>query len=163
MYSIPNKNNCSTLFTLAGNRWKNVLSFAVVISALTGCVGPSSVSPPLSLFDTPSNTFSEKRSVSSDSKVKQLDAYVGYVSAIKEASNALGDNNKQRIALGEGMAIIEYRCGEYFDLLGQAVQKISFQRKETSLLGGLAQGSMGLANQSAKSIANTASLFGFTT
>ena len=59
------------------------------------------------------------------------------------------------------MSAIEYRCGQYFDTLGRAVQQLSFTRKETSLTGGLVSGAMGLANQSAKT--NTAALFGFAT
>ena len=141
-----------------------VLLVVIFTGALTGCVtAPSDVSPPLSLFEDPSNnTFlpNAKRTISG---VTKMNPYEGFIVAVKAANAAPTESDKQRVALNEGMAMIEYRCGEYFDFLGKALQNISYQRKETSLIGGLMQGSMGLANQSAKVIANTGAIFGFAT
>lgn len=150
------------------------LGGTLVLSILcTGCV--TTVTPPRSLFESDRPFYSRLFSVSADpgsdgsglpggrTTVNALDAYAGYRAIAKQAEDPGAKPEVRRTLLREGMAIVEYRCGLYFDVLGKAIQELSFTRRETSLIGVLAQSSMGLAGQSAKSIANTGALFGFTT
>ena len=134
--------------------WKPVVS-VLAIAVLVGC-STARVRPPISIFDV---------SPADAPTATKVDPYSAFNVAITEAQDKSNLSNQafQSVMLREGMAMIEYRCGEYFDLLGKAVQELSFQRKETSLIGGLVQGSLGLANQSPKTIANTGALFGFAT
>ncbi len=135
------------------------------VTALSGCATPHSTTPAVSIFESPDNTFKMKRSdqAAIDNNVGALNPYAGYKIALRDAEESPADSGKNRELLTEGMAAIEYRCGVYFDALGKALQSLSFARKETSIVGGLIQGTMGLANQSAKAIANTGAVFGFTT
>ncbi|MFZ6731822.1 hypothetical protein ACO0LG_07865 [Undibacterium sp. Ji42W] len=135
------------------------------VTALSGCATPHSTTPAVSIFESPDNTFKMQRSdqAAIDNKVFALNPYVGYSKAIDATKSDPSDSGKNRELLTEGMSAIEYRCGVYFDALGKALQSLSFARKETSIVGGLVQGTMGLANQSAKAIANTGAIFGFTT
>lgn len=149
-------------FMLIRAKWFCVLASA---AALSGCATSHSTTPAVSIFENPDNTFKLKRSDQEaiDHKIPSLNPYAGYLKALNEAETSPTDSVKNRELLTEGMSAIEYRCGVYFDALGKALQSLSFARKETSLVGGLIQGSMGLANQSAKAIANTGAIFGFTT
>lgn len=147
---------------------------------LSACV--TAVTPPRSLFEPPPTNFfvtpaetatktttgskgggTEILGSATPAAPKALDPYIGYREAISAASADNASPQTREALLREGMSMIEFRCGLYFDALGKAVQELSFSRKETSLVGGLTQTAMGLANQSAKSVANTGALFGFMT
>lgn len=143
---------------------------------LCACASTNSSSPAVSLFNNPKSTFtpgSRDDQLAVDNEVKALNPYAGYQKALLAAGKYYKEDHKDpdgsesnklnQNLLREGMSMIEYRCGVYFDELGKAIQSLSFQRKETSLIGGLVQGSMGLANQSSKAIANTGAIFGFAT
>jgi hypothetical protein len=150
--------------------------YAVIAGAIvttTACV--TTVTPPRSLFEADRPAYAKLFASNRDAEaqgsgttggsksVQPLNPYFGYQAAMARAQGERANAKDQRALLREGMAIVEYRCGLYFDVLGKAIQEISFSRRETSLIGGLVQGSMGLANQSSKAIANTGAIFGFST
>lgn len=125
---------------------------------LTGCQSLS-IKPPLSV------TLDEQISASGtapDASRHGMSSYTAFNKALKAAVN--GPSNITHSALlEEGMHLVTASCMRYLTRLGQADQNIGFARKETALAGTLAASTLGLAGASAKTIANTASVFGFTT
>lgn len=64
-------------------------------------------------------------------------------------------------AFRSGRAMLDLQCDRYLDAVGSANQAASNERKQVSLIGGLASAIMGLTGSSAKEIAGVATTFSF--
>ncbi len=125
---------------------------------LTGCQSLS-IKPPLSV------TLDEQITASGaapEASSHGMSSYIAFNKALKAALDS-PNNTTHSALLNEGMHLVTASCMRYLTRLGQADQNIGFTRKETALAGTLAASTLGLAGASAKAIANTASVFGFTT
>lgn len=134
------KNHCAVLFLGA---------------ALSGC-GSYSVKAPESISVDPQIKGNEQTGPG-------MDSYLAFNAALKASQNSPQDGPANALLLHEGMELVTANCMKYFTRLGTAEQQLRFASKETALSGGVIASAQGLANASAKSIANTASIFGFAT
>ncbi|MBX3670651.1 MAG: hypothetical protein KF778_19795 [Rhodocyclaceae bacterium] len=133
-------------------------TIAILAVSLQACT--TVTAPPVSILSGPQSLPPYR---SSDSSAPVVDIYAGLTLAIRQAASKPTDDVALKALLAEAMSMAEFRCNQYFDTLGKVHQDLAFNRKETSLAGGAISASLGLANASAKSIANTGALFGFTT
>jgi hypothetical protein len=92
-----------------------------------------------------------------------MDTYVSFNAALGAAQADPLNGQKNAVLLHEGMQLVSSSCMRYFTRLGMADQQLRFAGKETALSGALIASAQGLANATAKSIANTAGIFGFAT
>ena len=125
---------------------------------LAGC-NTLSVKPPQSVT---LDTQISASGASLDARSVGMSSYLAFNKALKAALDS-PSNTTHSALLNEGMHLVTASCMRYLTRLGQADQNIGFARKETALAGTLAASTLGLAGASAKAIANTASVFGFTT
>ncbi len=126
----------------------------VACAVLSGC-GTYSVRAPYSIASDPQI----KRSGTGEG----MDTYVSFNAALQTAQADPLNGQKNGILLHEGMQLVSSSCMRYFTRLGMADQQLRFAGKETALTGALIASAQGLANATAKSIANTAGIFGFAT
>lgn len=131
-----------------------IASLAVVFG-LAGC--GSAVKAPQLLHDDPGISSVNPM----PAKAVGIDPYPEFNRALIAAQKSGASNGDQLALLRSGMSLITYNCVRYFDRLALIDQNSRFVRKETTLAGGLAASTLGLAGATSKALANTATLFAF--
>lgn len=131
--------------------WGHCMLPVVVVAALGGCSLPKA--------PVPEPTFAQ---VSMEDKTvlsRAVDDFYTRYKASAELTTA-SPQNAQGL-LNAGRVLIELRCEEYLDAIGQSTQAAGNMRQQTNLVGGLSSALMGVTGSSAKEIAGVASAFSF--
>lgn len=132
--------------------------FATVLSA---CAPYARITPPDAIYVEKAgrDAAGNPRNLVDQGFKRALDQY-WTATASKEASTVAAALPS---LFAESIGLADYQCLDYFNRLGRASRDLAWTRYETSLTGGVVSSMLGLAGQSAKTIANTGAAFGFTT
>ncbi|QFZ83254.1 hypothetical protein GFK26_11020 [Variovorax paradoxus] len=96
-----------------------------------------------------------------DSKTVLAHAVEDFYTRYKTSAELDGTSEEALALLDAGRILIELRCEEYLDGIGQSNQAAGHVRQQTNLLGGVSSALMGITGNSAKQIAGVASAFSF--
>lgn len=122
-----------------------------VVAALGGC---SSLKAPV-----PEPTFAQVSMADKTVLSRAVDDFYTRYTTSAELTTASPEN--AQALLNAGRVLIELRCEEYLDAIGQSTQAAGNLRQQTNLVGGLSSALMGVTGSSAKEIAGVASAFSF--
>lgn len=131
-------------------RWLCTLAGAGCMTACSTISAP----PPLS-------HESEVRPAATEPRPSGADPYIVFNRTLRNAQSVGASSADQLNLLSQGFALVNYRCNQYFSVLGAAEQDLRFTRKQTSLTSGVVLAALGLANATTKTVANVGSLFSF--
>lgn len=91
----------------------------------------------------------------------KADPYVTFNRKLKAAQAASAASAARADFLREGIGLVDYRCGGYFESLGLAEQQLGYDRKQTSLTSGVVLSLAGLAKATTRSVSTAGALFSF--
>jgi len=131
--------------------WARCVPAVFVAAALGGC---SSMKAPV-----PEPTFAQVSMEDKTVLARAVDDFYVRYKASADATTASPQN--AQALLNAGRVLIELRCEEYLDAIGQSTQAAGNLRQQTNLVGGLSSALMGVTGSSAKEIAGVASAFSF--
>lgn len=134
-----------------GSVWARCVPAVFVAAALGGC---SSLKAPV-----PEPTFAQVSMEDKTVLARAVDDFYVRYKASADATTASPQN--AQALLNAGRVLIELRCEEYLDAIGQSTQAAGNLRQQTNLVGGLSSALMGVTGSSAKEIAGVASAFSF--
>jgi hypothetical protein len=164
------------------NALRMLCSTASAIPLLAGCaLFPQGIHPPESVFVDkelgkgalpPAAAASAARQdnvASSDSLslARRLDSalLLAWMTLLPDSGASPGDAAdtpaNAKAVLHAGVAVMDHRCGVYFDALGRAAQRLNFASKELSLTTGVVAALQGLTGVAAKDISLSAAGLGF--
>lgn len=132
---------------------------SVVCFNLSGCATVGT-SPGTSVAKTAYQSASLPSSPPAGSSVSEWSAAV-FVNDLAASAGNPDDPTKALKAFRTGKAYLDLQCSAYLDALGSANQAASNERKQVSIVGGLATALMGLTGSEAKEIAIAATTFSF--